>query len=712
MLLKGNLSSAASMIKGSPMAGADPLSLVRNIGIIAHIDAGKTTMTERVLYFTGRTHRIGEVDDGTTVMDWMDLERERGITITAAVTSCLWRGYNINIIDTPGHVDFTAEVERSLRVLDGGVVLFDAVAGVEPQSETVWRQANKYRVPRICFINKMDRTGADFYRTVDMIEERLGIVALPLQLPWGEEKKFTGVIDLLEGKVRVFAEDADVPPVSMDVPYEWQEKVQEQQGRLIEKLAEHDEEIMIAYIEGRHPAPSEIRAALRRAILSNKVVAVLCGSALRNIGVQFLLDAVVDYLPSPLDIPPVQGINAKTGDPVVCNTDGTGPFAALAFKVVMEPFLGKLIYVRAYSGTVRPGDRVFNVTRGHKERLGRLFQMHANRRIEIDELAAGRLAAVSGLKDTFTGDTLCDVDKFILLEPIHFPEPVVSIAIEPKTKADQDRIGEALAKLAEEDPTFIIHHDADTGETIVSGMGELHLEVLMERLSRDFRVEATVGRPQVAYKETITKTVEAEGSFVKQFGGRGQYGRVWLELEPLARGAGFEFVERIREGSVPREYISAVEAGVREALGRGILAGYPIVDLKATLYDGRFHEVDSSEIAFKMAGSIALKEGARQAGPVILEPIMRLDVVTPEQYLGDVLGDLKMRRAQIVGIELHGGDQSVSSLVPLAEVFGYTTAIRSLSEGRATHTIEFHHYQQVPSSLAEQIAARNMGRAR
>ena len=683
-----------------------PLEQIRNIGIIAHIDAGKTTITERILYFTGRTYKIGGVDEGTAVMDWMEQEQERGITITSAATACYWIGHRINIIDTPGHVDFTAEVERSLRVLDGGVVVFDAVAGVQTQSETVWHQADKYRVPRICFINKMDRIGADFYNTIAMIEKRLNAKALPIQLPLGEEKSFNGVIDLVENIAWTFPEDPNFQPVKLGIPEDYMEMAQEQRRKLIEKLAENDDQLMWAYIEGRSLIASDIKAALRRACVANKLTPVLCGSALRNKGIQPLLDAIVNYLPSPLDMPPVQGIEPKTGRVASCPVDEAAPFAALAFKAVSDPFMGRLVYFRVYSGKIKTGTQLFNPARGRKERLGRLFRMHANHREEIDEVCAGGIAAALGLKNTFTGDTLCDFSQPVLLESISFPLPIVSVAIEPRTKTDQDRIGEALAKLAEEDPTFRTHYDPETGQTIISGMGELHLEVLIEHMRRDFRVEAKVGKPQVAYKETITHLARAEGRFIKQFGGRGQYGHVWLKVEPIERGGGFQFVDQAKGGVIPKEFIRAVEAGVNEALQRGVLASYPIVDIKVTLYDGSFHEVDSSEVAFKMAGSIALKEAVRQAKPVLLEPIMKLEVATPEQFLGDIIAALETRRAQIEGIEVQGETRVIQGLIPLGETFGHATELRSLSQGRATYSMEFRHYQEVPSSLEQTVRGR------
>ena len=688
------------------MSRTFPLYKVRNIGIIAHIDAGKTTVTERILFYTGRTYKIGAVDEGTAVMDWMAQERERGITITAAATTCHWQDQRINIIDTPGHVDFTAEVERSLRVLDGGVVVLDAVAGVEAQSETVWRQADRYKVPRICFINKMDRVGADFYNTVTMIEERLRAKAIPIQAPWGKESQFKGIIDLIENKAWLFSEDINVAPVESPVPEEEKETVTRLRQTMIERLAEIDDHLMMLYVEGKEIDSEQIKAAIRRLTLSNRIVPVLCGTALKNKGIQPLLDAVVFYLPSPQDVPPVSVIDLETGEADVIPPSDEAPFSALAFKVVADPFMGRLVYFRVYSGKIQAGKQVLNSSKGRKERLGRLILMHANRREEIEEADTGSIAATLGLKETFTGDTLCDPNKPVLLEAIRFPEPVLSMVIEPKSKADQDKLGEAMNKLAEEDPTFKVRSDSETGQTLISGMGELHLEVLIDRMLREFNVKVNVGKPQVAYKETITVPVEAEGRFIRQFGGHGQYGHVWLRLEPVERGSGFRFVDQIRGGDVPKEYIPAIEAGVKEALESGVIAGYPIVDIKATAYDGSYHEVDSSDLAFKMAGSIALKAGARKANPIILEPIMRLEVVMPAQFLGDVIGDLNSRRGHVDGIETHGETCVVRALVPLAETFGYATILRSLSQGRATYSLEFHSYRELPANLAEQIGMR------
>ncbi len=679
-----------------------PLKDIRNIGIIAHIDAGKTTVTERILYYTGRTYKVGEVDEGTAVMDFMDQERERGITIKAAATTCYWRDHRINIIDTPGHVDFTAEVERSLRVLDGGVVVFDAVAGVEAQSETVWRQANRYHVSRICFINKMDRVGADFHRTISMIDGRLRAKPLPIQLPLGSEAAFQGVIDLVENRALTFDGNPGSEPVEVPIPESERAKSLEFRQALIEKLAEMDDQFLMAYLDNR-VTPAEISQALRRVTLANKAVPVLCGTALRNRGIQLVLDAVIDYLPSPLDMPPVRAIDAVSGAEVSRPASDEAPFTALAFKVVTDPFMGRLVYLRVYSGKVEAGDQVFNSACGRKERIGRLLLMHANHREEISEADTGAIVATLGLKNTFTGDTLCDPAQPVLLESIRFPEPVLSVAIEPKTKADQDKLGEALQKLTEEDPTFKVSYNQETGQTIISGMGELHLEVIVRRLLSEFRVEAKVGRPRVAYKETITGSARAEGRFVRQSGGRGQYGDVFLEIGPGERGSGLQFADRIKGTAIPKQYISAVEAGVKEAMEAGVLAGYPVVDIKATLYDGSYHEVDSSELAFKIAGSMALKAAVTKAKPVLLEPIMKLEVVTPEEFLGDIISDLNSRRSRIESIETHGDASTIHAFIPLAETFGYATSLRSQTQGRATHSQEFCRYQELPAELAAQI---------
>lgn len=688
------------------MAQESALARVRNIGIIAHIDAGKTTVTEMILYHTGKTYKVGQVDEGTAVMDWMEQERERGITITAAATSCEWLGHQINIIDTPGHVDFTAEVERSLRVLDGGVVVFDALCGVEPQSETVWRQADKYRVPRICFVNKMDRVGADYLNTVKMIVDRLGANPVPIQLPIGAEASFKGVIDLIERKAWFFPDDRDQKPIEAPIPEEYKEAAASYREKLIEQIADCDEALMSAYVEGKELTAAEIKAALRRSTLSTRLVPVLCGSALKDKGIQPVLDAIVDYLPSPLDMPPVKGIDPRTGKEITREAKDSAPFTALAFKIVSDPFIGRLVYLRVYSGRARAGAQVYNSTRGQRERLGRLLRMHANRREEISDVGTGGIVAAVGLKNTYTGDTLCEATKPIVLESIKFPEPVISVAIEPKTKADQDKLGESLAKLADEDPTFKTRYDQETGQTIISGMGELHLDIIVDRMMREFGVDAKVGRPQVAYKETITKAVRAEGKFVKQTGGRGQYGHVWIELEPLERGKGFEFVNKIQGGAVPRQFIPAVQQGVKEALESGVLAGYPIIDVRATLVDGSYHEVDSSEIAFKMAGSMAVREAVKNAEPILLEPIMKLEVSTPKEFLGDIMSDLNARRARVEAIELRAWTHIIRCYVPLAETFGYATDLRSISQGRATYSMEFYCYQEVPKDLAREIINR------
>jgi elongation factor G len=686
------------------------INRTRNIGIIAHIDAGKTTVTERILFYTGRTYKMGEVHEGTAVMDWMEQERERGITITAAATTCEWGNHLINIIDTPGHVDFTVEVERSLRVLDGGVVVFDAVHGVEPQSETVWRQADRYRVPRICFVNKMDRVGADLWRTIDMIAERLEARPLPIQIPIGEEANFEGVIDLVEEQAWFFPADRDQAPEVKPVPPEYAEACARHREKLIEKTAEVDHQLMISYVEGRAIGATELKKALRRATLASAATPVLCGSALRNKGIQPLLDAVVDYLPAPDDVPPVVGSNPKTGQSQERRADDGAPFASLAFKIVADPYVGRLAYFRVYSGKAATGSTVFNSTRGERERFGRLLRMHANHREEVEQVYAGDIAAAVGLKNTFTGDTLCDLSHQILLESIRFPEPVISVAIEPKTKEDQDRMGETLGRLTEEDPTFRTRYDSETGQTIISGMGELHLEVIVDRMLREFRVGASVGRPQVAYKETITRSVRVEGRFIRQTGGRGQYGHVWLELEPRERGAGFEFVNKIVGGTIPREFIPDVEAGVKETLDSGALAGYPVIDVRATLVDGSYHPVDSSEIAFRTAGSLATRQALEQGDPILLEPIMKVEVATPEQFFGDVVGDITSRRGHVMGVDARGSTQIVRALVPLAETFGYATDLRSLTQGRATYSMEFDHYEEVPPPLVEKIGGARVRR--
>jgi len=682
-----------------------PLERIRNTGIIAHIDAGKTTTTERVLFYTGRTHRMGDVDDGTTVTDWMDQERERGITITAAAITCYWRDHQINIIDTPGHIDFTVEVQRCLRVLDGGVVIFDAVAGVEPQSETVWRQADSYQVPRICFVNKMDRVGADFWRTIEMIEERLDANPVALQVPIGVESSFGGVVDLINMQAISYSDELGTEPGIGPIPAELQEEVAQKRELLVEKVAETDEALTIKYLEGEEITAEELRLALRRATLDGELVPVLCGSALRNKGVQPMLNAVVDYLPSPLDIPPIVGVNPKTEAQESRPVDEEAPLAALVFKIVTDPYVGRLAYFRVYSGKVKARGAVRNTNKNIKERIGRLLRMYANRREEMDEVLAGDIGATLGLKNTFTGETLSDFNRPIILESIKFPAPVISVAIEPRTDADQDKMSEALSRLAEEDPTFKVKVDADTGQTIISGMGELHLEVLVERMLREFKVRAGVGRPQVAYKETITRPVRAEGRFVRQTGGRGQYGHVWLELEPLEKGGGFEFENKLVGGVIPRSFVPSVERGVREALDSGVLAGYPLVDLRATLVDGSYHDVDSSDVAFKIAGSMALRNGVQQADPVLLQPMMKLEVVAPEEFAGEIIGDLSARGAQIEGMRpLSGGLQAVQAHVPLAEMFGYATDLRSRTQGRGVFTMEFDYYDQVPPEVRKRVA--------
>ena len=683
-----------------------PLEKIRNIGIIAHIDAGKTTTTERVLFHTGRTYKIGDVDDGTAVMDWMQQERERGITITAAATTCHWKEHRINIIDTPGHVDFTAEVERSLRVLDGGVVVLDAVAGVEAQSETVWRQADKYKVPRICFINKMDRVGADFYRTVKMIEERLGATTVLMQMPLGAESSFYGVVDLVGNRAWRFENDVDDPLVAIDIPSEEKSRVEQCRQQMIEKLAENDDKLMLLFLEDREITEDDLKVAIRKLTLNSRIVPIFCGTALRNKGVQLLLNGVVDYLPSPLDVPAINMIDVKTGDKATREASDDGPFTALAFKVVADPFMGRLVYFRVYSGKVKEGAQVYNASKGQKERIGRLLLMHANRREEIKEIDTGTIAATVGLKNTFTGDTLCDMVKPVLLENIRFPEPVISMAVEPNSKADQDKLGEALTKLSEEDPTFKIRSDQDTGQTLISGMGELHLEVLIDRVLHEFNVGVRVGKPQVSYREAITAAAEAEGKFVRQTGGHGQYGHVVLTIEPGEKGSGFTFVNKIRGGSIPREYFNAIEAGAKDALDAGVLAGYPVLDVKVTLNDGTYHEVDSSEMAFRMAASIGVKEGLRRAKSVLLEPIMELELVTPAEFMGDIIGDLNSRRGHIEGIETHGETAVIHALVPLADTFGYATQLRSISQGRATYSLQFHSYQRLPAEQAAEITGR------
>ena len=690
------------------MARTTPIGRIRNIGIIAHIDAGKTTVTERILFYTGRTYKIGEVHEGTAVMDWMEQERERGITITAAATTATWGDTTINIIDTPGHVDFTVEVERSLRVLDGGVVVFDAVAGVEPQSETVWRQADRYRVPRICFVNKMDRVGADFRRTVDMIVERLGAKPVVIQLPIGVESDFKGVVDLVEEKAWYFTGQREDPPQEGPVPEDMAQAVHAAREQLIESVSEEDEQLMISFIEGHPITIEELKKALRRVTLENKVVPVLCGAAYRNVGVQPLLDAVTDYLPAPIDVPPVMGTHPKTGEEVERGPRDDEPFAALAFKIVADPFVGRLAYFRVYSGSLATGTTVLNSTRGERERVGRLVRMHANQREDVQEVYAGDIAAIIGPKTTFTGDTLCNMQHPVVLEAISFPEPVIDVAVEPRTKDDQDKMGIALSRLAEEDPTFRVRYDQETGQTLISGMGELHLEVLVDRMKREFKVEANVGRPQVAFKETITSTGRARERFVRQTGGRGQYGDVELEISPRERGTGFEFVDRTTGGVIPREFMPAIQAGARDTLESGVIAGYPVIDVSVAAVDGSYHPVDSSEIAFRTAASMTAREAVRRAHPIILEPIMRVEVRTPDQFFGDVMGDITRRRGHIIGSEPLGNTQIVRSQIPLAELFGYTTDLRSMTQGRAGMSMEFDHYAPVPPQIERQL--REKGR--
>jgi elongation factor G len=691
------------------------LERIRNIGIIAHIDAGKTTTTERILFYTGRTYKIGEVHEGTAVMDWMPQEQERGITITSAATTAAWNDHRVNIIDTPGHVDFTVEVERSLRVLDGGVVVFDAVAGVEPQSETVWRQADKYRVPRICFVNKMDRIGANFDRTIGMIKERLGAKPVAVQLPVGAEDQFQGVIDLIENNAVVFLDELGRDRQVIDIPPEQTERAAAARQEMIEAIAETDDELMLLYLEGQELTEEELKRALRKATLESKLVPVLCGSALKNKGVQKLLDAVIDYLPSPLERPAVMGrppsqaeldIEDERTEVMTRHAGDDDPFAALVFKVVSDPYVGRLAYFRIYSGKVEKGSYVLNTTSGQRERVGRLLQMHANHREEINEVYAGDIAAMVGPKQSFTGDTLCDPDSPIVLESIRFPEPVIELAVEPKTKADQDKMTLALSRLSEEDPTFRVYTDHETGQTIIKGMGELHLEVIMDRMRREFKVDSNQGRPQVSYRETITNPASVETVFKRQTGGKGQFAHVKIQVEPQEQGAGFEFVNNIVGGVIPREYIPAVENGIREAMQTGVVSGYPVVDLKATLYDGSFHEVDSSEMAFKIAGSMAIKDAVRKGKAVLLEPVMRVEVVTPDEFLGTVLGDLNSRRGRVEGMEVRGTTQVVRAYVPLASMFGYTTDLRSATQGRATSSMEFHHYDVLPDYLAQEIIAK------
>lgn len=694
------------------MARKYTIEKYRNIGIIAHIDAGKTTTTERILFYTGISHKLGETHEGTATMDWMEQEQERGITITSAATTCFWKDHQINIIDTPGHVDFTVEVERSLRVLDGGVVVFDGKEGVEPQSETVWRQADKYSVPRVAFINKIDKEGANFEFALNSIWNRLSPNAMAVQLPIGESGEHKGVVDLIKQKAVYFEGETGEVVREDEIPVELQEKAAEWREKMIEKVAEVDDDLMEKFLEGKEISVEEIKRAIRKGTIENKLIPVFTGTALRNKGIQPVLDAVVDYLPSPLDIPPVVGsVMNNPDEKIERKANDNEPFSALAFKVAADPFVGQLTFFRVYSGVVKAGSYVYNSSKEKKERIGRILRMHANHREEVDELFAGDIGALVGLKYTVTGDTLCDEDKKIVLEKIDFPEPVISIAIEPKTKADQEKMGTALKKLAEEDPTFQVRTDEETGQTLISGMGELHLDIIVDRMKREFKVEANIGKPQVAYRETIKQTVEVEGKFIKQSGGRGQYGHCWLRLEPSGEGGGFEFGNELKGGAIPQEYVPAIEKGVKEAMDGGVIAGYPVVDVNVTVYDGSFHEVDSSEAAFKIAGSMAFKEGVRRANPVILEPIMKVEVVTPENYMGDVVGDINSKRGQIEEMSDRGEGNAlvkvIEAKVPLALLFGYATQLRSLTQGRASYSMEFDHYSEVPSSVAEELKGNN-----
>lgn len=691
------------------MPRTTPLNRTRNIGIMAHIDAGKTTTTERILFYTGRVHKLGEVHDGAATMDWMVQEQERGITITSAATSAMWRDHVINIIDTPGHVDFTVEVERSLRVLDGAVGVFCAKGGVEPQSETVWRQADKYRVPRIAYVNKMDITGADFFRVLEAMKQRLNVNPVPIQLPIGVEENFKGIVDLIRMKSTLYIDDLGTRSDETEIPEEMMEVAQEYREKLLEAAADYDEDIMMRYLEGEEIGEDEIRAALRKGTCAVEIVPVICGSSYKNKGVQPLLDAVIQYLPSPLDVPPVHGLVPDTEEETVRNADDKEPFSALAFKIMTDPYVGKLTYVRVYSGTLESGSYVYNSTKGKRERVGRVLRMHANHREEIKEITTGDIVAIVGLKNTTTGDTLCLETAPVLLETISFPEPVIDVAIEPKTKADQEKMSLSLAKLSEEDPTFRARTDEETGQTIISGMGELHLEIIIDRLLREFKVGANVGKPQVAYKETIRGTARVEGKFVRQSGGRGQYGHCVLELAPLEAGQGYLFENKIVGGVIPREYIPAIDAGVKEAMNTGVLAGYPVIDLKVAVVDGSYHDVDSSEMAFKVAGSMAFKSGVMKAQPIILEPVMKVEVTVPEEYMGDVMGDINSRRGRIEGMEPRMGTQVIRSKVPLSEMFGYATELRSRTQGRGTYSMEFAHYEELPKSLATEIIDKQKG---
>ena len=687
-----------------------PLEKTRNIGIMAHIDAGKTTTTERILFYTGVNHKIGEVHDGAATMDWMEQEQERGITITSAATTCHWKGYRVNIIDTPGHVDFTVEVERSLRVLDGSVAVFSAKDGVQTQSETVWRQADHYHVPRIAFINKMNTVGADFLRAVKTMEDRLHANALAMQLPIGKQDTFTGIIDLLERKAEVYLSDDGTQYEVREVPEDMKNLVEEYRDKIIEKAAEGDDALMEKYLEGVEPSIEEVKASIRRQTLNCDLFPVFCGSAYKNKGIQMLLDAVLDYLPAPTDVPAVKGTDPKTGEEITRESSDEAPMAALAFKIMADPFVGKLAFFRVYSGIMKQGTYILNSTKGKKERVGRILQMHANNRKEIECAYSGDIAAAVGFKDVTTGDSLCDENHPIILEKMEFPEPVISVAVEPKTKADQEKMGTALQRLAEEDPTFKVHTDPETNQTIISGMGELHLDIIVDRMRREFKVECTVGKPQVAYRETIRKTVEAEGKFIRQTGGHGQYGHCWLRLEPMEAGKGFEFANEVVGGVIPKEFINPIQAGVEAAMEDGVVAGYPMVDIKVTVYDGYYHDVDSSEMAFKVAGSMAFKEGAKKADAVLLEPYMSVEVDVPEEYMGDVIGGLNSRRGRIEGMESENGESRIKGFVPLSEMFGYATGLRSATQGRGTFTMTFDHYEEVPKAISQQITEERLGK--
>lgn len=688
------------------MAREYSLENTRNIGIIAHIDAGKTTVTEGILYRTGKTHKIGEVHEGEATMDWMEQERERGITITSAATTCFWKEKRINIIDTPGHVDFTVEVERSLRVLDGAVVVFDGKMGVEPQSETVWRQADKYSVPRICFINKINQTGGDFYKSLNSIKDRLSKNAFPIQLPIGFEQEINGVVDLVTKKAYKYTDYKDKALTETEIPAGMIEKVEQYRQELLEKAVEIDEALMEKYLGGEELTEAELVDAIRRSVLAGDFYPILGGDG-RGVVVETLLDAVVSFLPNPLDVPAVKGIEVKSGEEIERHASDEEPFAALAFKIASDPFVGKLAFFRVYSGTIKAGSYVYNSTTGEKERLGRIIRLHANQREDVNEVFAGEIAAAVGLKGVTTGDTLCDVNSNpIILESITFPEPVIHIAIEPKTKADQEKMGNALSRLAEEDPTFVVKTDEDTGQTIIGGMGELHLEIIVDRMKREFKVEANVGRPQVAYRETIKNANKAEGKYIRQTGGRGQYGHVWLEVEPMEQGGGFEFVNKVVGGTVPKEYINPVEQGVKDAMANGVIAGYPVVDLRVTIYDGSYHDVDSSEMAFKIAGSMALQEGVKKGSPVIMEPVMQVEVVTPEEFMGDVMGDINAKRGRIQKMDDRAQAKVIDAFVPLSEMFGYATSLRSMTQGRASYSMQFDHYEEVPNNIAEEIKAK------